>query len=123
MPLAGHEADVLGVFADIGGYGLDRVVDAVPVLAVLGQPRADDRVQAAEGLLDEGHAQVAHVPEVPVERGGRDTHDAGDLAQAEAAQTLVLQQGQPGVQQRAAGPGLLEVSLRRVRGGGAHGVQ
>ncbi|GAA3217983.1 hypothetical protein GCM10020256_21570 [Streptomyces thermocoprophilus] len=66
-------------------------------------------MQAAQRLLDEGHAQVGGGAEVPVEGGRRDADGTRDLAQTQAAQALLLQQPQGRVQERLAGLLLLRL--------------
>ncbi len=57
-------------------------------------------MQAAEGLLDEGDAELRQVGEVAVEGGRGDADLAGHLAQSQAAQALVFEQPQRRVEQR-----------------------
>ncbi|MGX1303452.1 hypothetical protein RKD35_004940 [Streptomyces albogriseolus] len=89
------------------GDQLDGARDAFLALAGRRHRRPDHRVQAAQRLLDECHAQVLDRPEVPVERGRGDSDGAGDLTQAQAAQALALQQFERRVQKRLPGPLLL----------------
>ncbi len=103
VPFARDEADVGGVGADVRGDHLDGAVDALLGAVLLGEDRADHGVQAVERLLDQRDAEVGHVPEVPVEGGRGDADDAGDLAQPEAAEALVLQEEQARVEERLTG--------------------
>jgi hypothetical protein len=124
VPFAYDEADVRGVLAYVTGDRGDGALDARGLVGRAGEDLVYDTVEAAERLLDEGDAQVAHVLEVPVEGRRGHSHDAGHLAQTEAAEALVLQQLQSGVEQGAAGPRLLGLAGGRCgRGGVAHVIE
>ncbi len=99
MLLARDEAEVCGLFPDMARYQPDAAVQPDLAVAGLGEDRTDHPVQALQRLLDQGHAERGDVVEVPVEGRGRDPHGTRHLAQAEAAQALVFQQPEGGVEQ------------------------
>ncbi|EKX66154.1 putative lipoprotein, partial [Streptomyces ipomoeae 91-03] len=109
VPLAGDEADVCGVRVHVAGDQLDGALDEFVVVADRRHQVLDHRVQTAQRLLDERDAEVRGRAEVPVEGGRGDAHGPGDLAQPEAAQALLLQQTERGVQECL--PGLLLLGL------------
>ncbi len=88
---------------DMVGDQVDRALDASGAVAGRGDRVPDHRVQTAERLLDQRHAEVLRRAEVPVEGGRCDPDGAGDLAQTQAAQALLLQQFQRSVQERLTG--------------------
>lgn len=103
----GDEAEVGGLRTYMTGDQLDAAVQPGLAVARLGEDRADHPVQASERFLDECDAECGGVVEVPVEGGRRDAHGPRHLAQPQAAQALVLQQLECGVQQRLTGFQLL----------------
>jgi hypothetical protein len=120
MSFAGDESDVSGVPAYEPGDQLDGGGD--PFVAVAGrrQGRTDRAVQAAQGLVDKGDAEVRGVAEVAVEGRRGDADRAGHLAQPQAAQALPLQEAEGGVQERLTG--LLFLGLP-YPGGVTHAIQ
>lgn len=104
---AGDEAEVGRLRTYMTGNQLDAAVQPGLAVARLGEDRADHPVQAAEGFLDKCHAERGGVVEVPVEGGRRDAHRPRHLAQSQAAQALMLQQLECGVQQCLTGFQLL----------------
>ncbi len=114
MPFAGDETDVGGMRRDVLGDQPHGPLYALLAVAGRGDDRADHRVQAAERLLDEGDAEVGGGAEVPVEGRRGDADLAGDLAQTQAAQALLLQQSQGRVQEGLSG--LLLLGLPNAEG-------
>ncbi len=96
------------------GDQLDGAGDAFLAAAGAGHRVLDHRVQAAQRLLDQRHAEIRGGPEVPVEGGRRDPDGPGDLPQAQAAQALFLQQTERRVQECL--PGLLLLGLPDAEG-------
>ena len=97
-PLAGDEAEVQAVLVNVVHEDLDRAANHV--LGVRLRPgRSDHLAQGPERLVDERQPQLLHAREVPVEGGRDDPGLAGDLAQAEAAEAVVLQQQQGRLEQ------------------------
>lgn len=103
----GDETEVGGLFADMAHDQLDAAVQALLAVTGLGERRPDHPVQAAQRLLDERHTERRGVVEVPVEGGGRDARGPRHLAQPEAAEALVLQESECGIQQCLTGSQLL----------------
>ena len=119
-PLARDEAEVQAVLVHVAHEDLDRAAD--DVLGVRLRPgRPDHLAQGPERLVDQRQAELLHAREVPVEGGRDDPGLAADLAQAEAAEAVVLEQQQRRLQQVRA-RALLALAARsgdRLRFGGS----
>ena len=77
---------------------LDRATDDVLGIRFR-SGRSDHLPQGSEGLVDERQPELLHVREVSVERRRHDPCPTADLAQAQAAEALVLEQQQRSLQQ------------------------
>ncbi|GFN07348.1 hypothetical protein Smic_59040 [Streptomyces microflavus] len=118
--LPGDEPEVGGLRTDMARYHLHAAVQPLLAVARLREHRGDQSVQAAQRLLHQGHTERRGVLEVPVEGGGGDPDGPGHLAQPQAAQALVLQQQERGVEEGLAGLQLLGLA---DSGGVTHAIQ
>ncbi len=71
-------------------------------------------MQTPERLLNEGNPKIGNGPKVPIEGSRRHPHGPRHLAEPKAAETLLLQQLQRGIQKRL--PRLLLLRLADTHG-------
>ena len=102
-PLAGDEGEVAALGVDVLDEHVERAVDDLVEGRVVAAYGAHHRPQRHEGLLDQRQPEVVERVEVAVEGGRHDADGAGDLAQRERGQGLLVGELERGVEDGAAG--------------------